>query len=209
MEVPVIISFYISVQFSNRSTPWFCLILVCTLRHLVKIENKWWWDIIILDFFDDAMQLGFFELFFERARNGNFSSSSKPSNKAHPPKQALRPAWLFKIIVIKLSLGASFDQSHGDWLGDASTDCSPASRIAYNEGFFWKNEDSDVLQGNPMKQKLQYCLDISFCICKKHQCRNYCLFLTWLRSKKQRQFCYFSFLNENSKPTTNVKCTCI
>ena len=67
-------------------------------------------------FFDDAMQIGFFELFYERVRNGNFSCSSKPPNKAHPPKQALRPARLFKINVIKLFLGVSFDQGYGDWL---------------------------------------------------------------------------------------------
>ena len=63
-----------------------------------------------LRFFDDAMQIGFFELFCERVRNGNFSCSFKPPNKAHPPKQALRPGRLFKINVIKLFLRVLFDQ---------------------------------------------------------------------------------------------------
>ena len=49
---------------------------------------------------------------------------------------------------------------------------------------------------------MQYSLDFSFCIFKKYQRRNYRLFPTWLRSKKQRQFCYFSFFNENGEPTT-------
>ena len=32
---------------------------------MVKIENERWWGVIIFDFFDDAMQIGLFELFFE------------------------------------------------------------------------------------------------------------------------------------------------
>ena len=60
------------------------------------------------------MQIGFFEVFFERVRNGNFSCSSKPPNKVHPPKQALRLAQLLKINMIKLFVGVSFDQGHGD-----------------------------------------------------------------------------------------------
>ena len=43
-------------------------------------------------FFDDVMQIGFFELFFEKVRNGNFSCSSKPPDKTHPRKKALHPA---------------------------------------------------------------------------------------------------------------------
>ena len=54
---------------------------------------------------------------------------------------------------------------------------------------------------------MQYCLDFNICIFKKHQCRNYRFILTRLQSKKQRQFCYFSFLKENSEPTTNIKRT--
>ena len=61
------------------------------------------------NFFDDAMQIGFFELFFDGVRNGNFSCSSKAPKKVHPPKQALLRARLFKINVIKLFLGVSFD----------------------------------------------------------------------------------------------------
>ena len=60
------------------------------------------------DFFEDAMQIGFLKPFFERVRNGNFSCSS------NPPKQALCPAQLFKISVIELFLGGSFDQGHGN-----------------------------------------------------------------------------------------------
>ena len=119
---------------------------------MVKIENERWWDVIIFDFFDDAMPIGFFELFLQRVRNGNFSCSSKPPNKAHPPKQALRPARLFKINVIKLFLGVSFDQGHDDWHGDASLTAPPRPRTACNDFFFFffflfflKNEDSDVL----------------------------------------------------------------
>ena len=41
----------------------------------------------------------------------------------------------------------------------------PHPQTAYND-FFLKNEDSDVLQGNPVKQTMQYCLDCSFCIFK-------------------------------------------
>ena len=120
MKVAIIILFSVNPLIGTVFEPFGAMVLfntgmyfegVCTL---VKIENERWWDVIIFDFFDDAMQIGFFEVFFERVRNGNFSCSSKPPNKAHPPKQALRPARLFKINVIKLFLGVSFDQGHGD-----------------------------------------------------------------------------------------------
>ena len=83
---------------------------------MVKTENERWWDVIIFDFFDNVMQIGFFELFFERVKNGNFSCSSKPPNKVHLPKQALHLARLFKVnvIEIKLFLGVLIDQGHGD-----------------------------------------------------------------------------------------------
>ena len=80
MKVAIIILFSVNPLIGTVFEPFGAMVLfntgmyfegVCTL---VKIENERWWDVIIFDFFDDAMQIGFFELFFERVRNGNLSA---------------------------------------------------------------------------------------------------------------------------------------
>ena len=131
-------------------------------------------------FFDDAVQIGFFELFFDGVRNENFSCSFKPPKKLCTQHDCLRSMW------------SSY--SSGYHLIRAMATDSAMLRLTAPLG--------------PVKQTMQYCLDFSFCIFKKHQCRNYRLFLTCLRSKKQRQFCYFSFSNRNSEPTTTKVPVC-
>ena len=83
-------------------------------------------------------------------------------------------------------------------------------RTAYNEFFFWKMKILMCCKVTPWNKQYNTAWILAFVYLRNINVEiitsiiTTIITLTWLRSKKQRQFCYFSFLNENSEPTTNI-----